>query len=183
MVGRDRLKPLDVDSVGFWVPIVLMLVTVMHTCSANADTALLLAQSCAGEAGFDSAETGECDAIMHVYRKRLPHVDVCDSIRCVALRYSAAIKPGVGRRWVRGLNREGKRPDGWPSERAHWPRYRDRWFALVRRADAFIRGEVFDPLPNAEHYGGAMDRGLNPRQWRWIQNHNMRLRNRFYERR
>jgi hypothetical protein len=150
---------------------------ILGTLIAMTDPALLIAQSCVGEAGFGSAETGECIAIAHIYRKRAA---LCNhNIEWIARRYSAAIKSG-GHMWVRSLRRDGRRPHGWP-QRLDWSRYRGYWWSVLDQVDAFVRGETVDPLPAALHYGGSMDRGLDLQYWRWIPVD--RFRNRFYKRR
>lgn len=155
----------------------MILNVMMMVVLTTPDPALLIARSCVGEAGFGSAETGECVAIAHVYRKRAEMYG--RDISWIARRYSAAIKSG-GRLWVRSLNRDGRRPRGWP-QHLDWDDYRGQWWTVVDQVDAWFRGEHPDPLPTAEHYGGPMDVGLNMGVWRrlWTPLY----RNRFYERR
>jgi hypothetical protein len=152
-----------------------------HVKHSEADrTALWLARSCVGEAGWDAAESGECAAIWHVYGKRAR--DTGRPIKRTARLYSSAIKRGPwAREWVFGLNRGGEKPKGWP-KRLRWNRYRDRWFETLALADLFLEGRIEDPLPSAEHYGGRMDRkNLCPRSWKRIQAHG--FVNWFYARR
>lgn len=136
--------------------------------SERHDTALWLARSCIGEAGWQAAETGECAAIWHVYDKRAR--DTGRPLLRQARLYSSAIKRGPwSRPWVFGLSRAGDKPRDWP-KRLLWHRYRDRWHQTVALADSFLKGGIDDPLPSAEHYGGRMDRGnLCPRAWRRVQ--------------
>jgi hypothetical protein len=143
-----------------------------------ATIALLLAQSCVGEAGFKSAETGECAAIAHVYLKRSEKSGL--SFVRVMRRYSAAIKPGVGKLWVRNLRHDGLKPRGWPRH-LKWSRYVDDWRAVLNVANAFLAGRVKDPLPNALHYGGWIDRHRLGPAWQRIPVD--KFRNWFYRRR
>ena len=82
----------------------------------NQATRLLLAQSCVAEAGFDSAQTGECAAIAWVYVKRIHQmrrrghdISLLEMIR----RYSQPIRHRR-RLWVMTLNHELEQPRGWP---------------------------------------------------------------------
>ena len=139
---------------------------------------LLIAQSCVGEAGFRSWESGECAAIAYVYLKRaeLSGQDINDVVR----QYSAAIKPGIGKPWVRNLRRDAAQPKGWPT-RLCWSQHADDWKSIMRVTDDFVAGVVMDPLPNALHYGGHMDRNrLDPRVWIRIMKPG--CRNMFYRR-
>jgi hypothetical protein len=151
----------------FIVATFLVCLTIMRCCApsdahaAPPDTALWLARSCAGEAGFRATETGECAAIWHVYRKRAKLTGVTTHHKC--LTYSAALKTNH-QPWVMGLNRDGTRPRRWPP-RLIWAKHRAWWLAMLAAADAFVAGELADPRPGALHYGGAMDRGLDMRVW------------------
>jgi hypothetical protein len=130
----------------------------------NHEAALWLARSCIGEAGWQSAESGECAAIMWVYAKGARNKG--RSVLRQARLYSSAIKRGShSRAWVFGLNRTCTKPLGWPHH-LRWDRYADRWRYTLALADLFLRDRILDPLPTAEHYGGRMDRDLDPRVWR-----------------
>jgi hypothetical protein len=118
------------------------------------DTALWLARSCIGEAGFNAHQTGECAAIWHVYRKRSELTGW--TVYRVARKYSAAIKPGKQKnKWVLYLDRDGNRPKHWPA--AKWDLYRDDWMATLEHVEGFMKGEVSDPAPDAMHYGSTID--------------------------
>ena len=118
------------------------------------DTAVWLARSCAGEAGFDSYKTGECGAILHVYRKRADARGV--TIVEMAKKYSAAIKKhAMGRKWVRNLRRDGEQPEHWPA--AKWRYYRHQWVTLLIYVELFLNGMVPDPTPKAIHFGATFD--------------------------
>lgn len=120
------------------------------------DVGLWLARSCIGEAGFYAVE-GECAAIAHVYLKRaeIAGVPYYKTLR----QYSGAIKRHRGhtRPWLFGLRRDNARPENWPPN-LKWPAYREAWSNTLSIADAFIAGEIPDPLPRADHYGGWVDR-------------------------
>ena len=120
------------------------------------DSALWLARSCAGEAGWGSVESGECAAILHVYRKRAEMHG--KTALWIAKRYSAAIKRGGHHRnrWVRHLNRDGTKPKHWP-EGAKWSRYRQRWLDVLAYVERFEAGQIVDPVPGATHYGSPID--------------------------
>ena len=142
-----------------FLTIILMLVAwlfAVQARGADPDPALWIARSCAGEAGLDSASTGECAAIAHIYRKRAEMYGR-DTLE-IARKYSAAIKPrsGHSRRWVLSLVRTGEKPKNWP-QGASWARYRESWLELLDYCDRFVAGEIPDPLPEAVHYGGAVD--------------------------
>ena len=129
------------------------------------DVALWLARSCVGEAGFSSGETGECSAILHVYRKRakLTRFNLYQVVR----RYSAAIKKGPHQKrdWVFHLNRKGTKPKNWGNLK--WKVYKPRWIEILNLCDQFLKNEIPDPLPHADHYGGKMDRHRAD-QWKWF---------------
>ena len=139
--------------------------------------ALWLARSCVGEAGFESGETGECAAIHHVYLKR-SHI-ANRRYSKIMHSYSAAIRPGHGKRWVRNLRADGKNPPGFGN--MDWSLYREQWLGILDTARKLVAGEIEDPLPSALHYGGWVDRHrLDRRYWRPIKNTG--FRNTFYER-
>lgn len=143
--------------------------------SSGKDTAVLLAQSCVGEAGFKSWETGECAAIAHIYRKRSMLSGA--PLRNMVRSYSSAVKPGNGKPWILQLDRKGTRPEYF---RGDWGKYKDDWKSTLGLMDAFLRGDIPDPLPEALHYGGKMDTGLNLRYWQPLASS---FRNIFYKRR
>jgi hypothetical protein len=132
--------------------------------SEREDTALWLAMSCVGEIGWQGAETGECAAVMWVYRKGAAKNG--RTLLRQTRMYSAAVKRGPhSRPWVFGLGRDGARPEHWPRH-LKWSRYKDSWIETLALADSFLRGEIEDPLPSAEHYGCELDRHrLSPKAW------------------
>jgi len=136
--------------------IVCALMLYAHTSRSDDTGAIWLARSCIGEAGWDAWRTGECAAILHVYRKRAglgPHTTVE-----IAHRYSAAIKPRRDKRnrWVRFLRADGKRPEHWPRG-SDWEKYRANWVYTMILVELFLAGTASDPLPPAMHYGCAAD--------------------------
>lgn len=154
----------------------MLIAPIRISASTSNDTTLWIARSCVGEAGFESAETGECAAIAHIYKKRAALSGM--SVLNVARKYSAAIKPH-GKLWVRSLRADGMRPAGFP-ERLVWHRYQSKWKAVLKLVEGVLGGTVKDPLPTALHYGGWLDRGrLSPKVWRRIKT---KYRNYFYER-
>lgn len=141
------------------------------------DTALWLARSCVGEAGFGAHETGECLAIAHVYAKRSSITG--RSYYSTMRAYSAAIKPRSNKNnpWVLQLNVDATRPRGWPHG-LDWDNYRSDWMATLQLARQFLSPDRQpDPLPTATHYGGWVDRHRIPGHWVRIPTP---YRNRFY---
>ena len=141
---------------------VLTWLVVAEVCKANEpmgkrnrriDTALWLARSCVGEAGWDSFESGECAAIAHVYHKRSYHFPGRNYFRAM-MDYSAAIR--VGRPWIRNLNRKGNRPHLLEGQ-IYWGKHRKLWKQTLDFADRFFRGQIPDPCPECLHFGGNMD--------------------------
>lgn len=156
---------------------VLLLFTLLGGTQAN-DNAVWLARSCVGEAGFESGESGECAAIHHVYLKR----SRMNNRRYAKImhNYSAAIRYGHGKRWVRGLRADGGKPPGFG--KLDWSNYRDKWLGVLETARKLLAGEISDPLPDALHYGGWTDRHrLDRRYWQPIKNTG--FRNTFYAKR
>jgi hypothetical protein len=124
--------------------------------SSTPDTATWLARSCIGEADWDSPVTTECASLMHIYRKRADMGPL--NIRQMTRRYSAAVKPRKSHpnKWVLHLTRECVQPVKWPSG-LRWEVYEPWCHRAFEHADAFLRGEVPDPYPEATHFGGPMD--------------------------
>jgi hypothetical protein len=143
-------------------------------------THVILARSCVGEAGFASIESGECAAILHVYKKRSALTGM--SIRRIATRYSAAIKRRRGHPnpWVLDLRTDARKPRRW-NKKLEWRAHKDRWSEAMGFAKSFLAGDVVDTLPTALHYGGKMDsHRLHPKVWAPLA---APYRNIFYERR
>jgi hypothetical protein len=146
----------------------------------NIDVGLWLARSCVGEAGFASVDSGECAAILHVYKKRA-RTTKRHAIYKMAQKYSAAIRlrEAHPHNWILGLRRNLKEPTHW-NPVLRWRIHRGLWKAVLDHADAFLAGDIPDPIPSALHYGGAMDRGrLSRRVWKPIKG--LPFQNTFYE--
>ena len=132
-------------------------ITGFQSCGVKAnDDNLWLARSCIGEAGWRAWESGECAAILHIYKKRTELTG--ESIAKLASRYSAAIKSHKGKRnkWVLGLTKDADKPKQWPS-RLNWERFRFDWVMTQILVDLFMSDMVEDPLPDAMHYGSIID--------------------------
>jgi hypothetical protein len=158
----------------------IVCLTTAHACESRADettTALWLARSCVGEAGWDSHTTGECAAIMHIYRKR-SQINGW-TVERTARKYSAAIRPWKGntRRWLRHMDATGAKPHKWP-RKLRWEVYLPMWLEVYAHAVEFLEGTVPDPLPTALHYGGRMDHWRAQREG-WVRLRTM-FRNLFY---
>ena len=121
---------------------------------------LLLAQSCVGEAGFDSSQTGECAAIGWVYVKRVAQmrrrghtIDLAEMIR----RYSQPIRHRR-RLWLVTLNVAANQPRGWPRRWPPWEtHYRERWVNMLAMVDRWAAGEEPNVCPSATHFGATTD--------------------------
>lgn len=149
---------------------VLLVPLVFHACESTAEdkraTAVWLARSCVGEAGWGSVDTGECASMMHLYARRGRLNG--RGLLWTALKYSAAIKPGVHHRnrWVRHLQGQHE-PKHWPA-RLDWNRYVQRWEKFYWLAHSFMEGEVSDPTPNTMHYGCVFDAHRARPSWRRV---------------
>ena len=159
--------------------VVLFILAVARGASADdSDVGLWLARSCVGEGGWESARSGECAAILHVYRKRAELSG--RSVLTVAKKYSAAIKRRKNRPnpWVLHLNREGTQPEHWPSKKSKWEKHTSMWTEVLELADSFLLGDVQDPVPDADHYGCKVDhrRAMRAGWWKI----KTKFRNNFY---
>jgi hypothetical protein len=166
---------------GFLLPVLIVLMALTAFAGTKEpDVGLLLARSCVGEAGFKAIGTGECAAIMHIYKKRAPE-PTKSSLYWTARQYSSAVKylRNHPNRWVLQLNRRMIRPRSW-DRRLSWKNHIPHWKKALNLADNFLAGEVPDPVPQAMHYGGHMDRHrLSPRVWKRIRG--LKYENTFYE--
>ena len=162
----------------------LILFTLLE-CSASAqhqpDPELIkwLARSCIGEAGWDASqgEAPECAALFHIYHKRTQWSPY--TIDQVVRKYSAATKWRKGRHnpWIMHMNRDCEKPRKWPRA-LRWENYQTRCAQAFNLAEAFLAGDVPDPLPNADHYGSPIDHHRVPPTWRRLKTP---YRNWFYE--
>lgn len=116
-----------------------------------ADAGLLLARSCVSERSW-ALETADCRAIAEVVRVRMLRTGetFVEAIGELAPRLHGE-EPMVRRPWLQFLERDGRRPTGWP--RARWERpgscgedrtgrcrvaRREDWEATLREADLLV---------------------------------------------
>jgi hypothetical protein len=154
-MGVFKMKRFTVYLI-LWMTAFALLLAGFNLSASEKDIGLWLARSCIGEAGWRSAKTGECAAIAHVYKKR-QRFNKLDYYKTMRL-YSSALKKKKrnANRWVRHLSRDLEQPKGWPKT-VSWKRYKPRWVEALEVADAFLLGDVKDPLPRALHYGCHAD--------------------------
>lgn len=141
----------------FYVWVFVVLLGAFYSCDSRADdTTLWLARSCIGEAGWNSWNTGECAAILHIYKKRSEITG--QSILKQASQYSSAIKDFKGKRnrWVLNLKENAGRPKHWPSN-LNWKKYKVHWIMTMIFVEMFLHDMTVDPIPNAVHYGCSLD--------------------------
>ena len=140
----------------FFTIVLGAITTQVNARGKRPDLALWLARSCVGEAGWNSADTGECAAIAWVYHKRSYNFPRRDYFKTM-MEYSAAIKPDPRRPWIRRLTRRGDRPPLLETN-IYWGKHQKKWFKVLEVADNFFRGRVTDPCPDCLHYGGHFDK-------------------------
>ena len=122
---------------------------------------LILAQSCVGEAGFPSADSGECAAIAWVYLKRLRQVRRAGHSMTYAEMVRRYSQPIRHRRhlWIVSLRADLERPRGWPRRWPDWDQhFRERWQSVLDAVDRWASGDVPDACPRANHFGATTDR-------------------------
>jgi len=138
-------------------------------------TKLWLARSCVGETRFGIGAPDEameeCMAIAWVYSKRLKQIraqGVRKDLLWVIKRYSAAVKRHSThtRPWILSLDYDLKRPDDWPNN-LKWNLYKELWRDKLIELDKWALGEISDPVPAANHYGGSMDVRRAEYIYRW----------------
>jgi len=118
---------------------------------------VLLGRSCVGEAGWYSGETQECAMLGNIYAKQAKQQSVY--FATAMLKYSYAIKADFGivkHPWLDGLHANGKRPRNWPRN-LRWSVHRPLWKQILDTIDSWYRGEIPNPIPDADHFGGGMD--------------------------
>jgi hypothetical protein len=122
----------------------------------GADAALWNARVCVGEVGW-RAPLEACSAMVWVHVKRAAGSRV--TVATLARRYSRAVRrPPRRRAWVPLLRATGAAPVTWPPHLdGAWPRYRDRFAEILSHVEGVLRGDVPDPCPEVDHYGGPMD--------------------------
>lgn len=113
--------------------------------------ALLLAQACVGEIDLQG-NPEECAAMWHILLNKPTPIEY------VIPRYISIFKVDTSRaKWVRGLNREGTVPEGFPETVSWEGQNRDGWRAILDKADAFVRNPGEHPCPRANQFGGPVD--------------------------
>jgi hypothetical protein len=145
------------------------------------DVALWLARSCIGEAKWNCVESTECAGLMHIYLKRSIRSNGKYTIYEIVRKYSAATKrrPDHPRKWIFDLDRTKERPARFPKN-LNWKwKHKPKWKKTLKHAEAFLRGEIPDPLPEADHYGSKDDHHRAVKAgWCWLVGAGML--NRFY---
>lgn len=148
-------------------------------------TQLTLARAAVGECGWLLPDCSA--AVWHTLARRAAVVGM--TLRRMVLKYCSVFRgKHEGRRvWVRGLNADGKRPNGWP-ESASWSKHAVIWNRMYERAGLFLDGKVKDPCRGKPiHTGGDMDsHRMDPDDWRKVYcgvTHTRTSRQNFWERR
>jgi len=120
----------------------------------NSETKLWLGRSCAGEAGIHAHD--ECMGIAWVYATRAQETGM--SLLKLIKKYSAAVKPHEKHRrpWLFELTLDGCKPEHFPRG-LKWRVHRYYWMNMLKKLDQWARGEIENPVPCANHFGGAMD--------------------------
>lgn len=114
-------------------------------------TALILAQAFIYEAGWEAAD--EHAAIAHCLAARAADRGVplqSHAIEYVAL-FDARVK-NARKRWVMSLRLDARKPNHWP-QHLSWSAHSGLWLQAIERARAFLRGELRNICPGADHYG------------------------------
>jgi hypothetical protein len=112
--------------------------------------------------GFQTGSKGKAEqaAVWHVLRARQKTMRGAGRdirLDAVARAYCAGFNGTTvssRTRWVRDLNRRGKKPKGWPSN-ASWEKHRPIWKDTLDRASLFLEGKVSNPCPGAKHFGNT----------------------------
>lgn len=128
----------------------------------NDDVKLWTARSVLGEVGWD--RPGEWAAVLWVYANRAERSKRYTFYEMVR-NYSAAVKPGNRHRnpWLFHLRLDKTRPREWPRMTEKYrPRWRGlydaSWIRTIRFVETWQEGKVKNPCPNANHFGGRIDR-------------------------
>lgn len=123
-----------------------------------------LARCLVGEAGWEAPDHSAIPwalARSWAARKRAGHeLTFATQVH----RYCAVLRvpnPTPRQRWVLALPETGpmteeNEPDAFPDNIA-WSSYSERWDAVRAFVDRWAAGEVEDPCPRADHWGGTMD--------------------------
>lgn len=127
------------------------------------DTHIWLARAMVAEAGWDAPR--DHVAIAHVLARRWrraverwPTLRFLDVIRnyCAGLGdFRRSLTPR--QRWLRALDFEVARPEGWPRS-ASWKRHANYWRNALKRSQRWASGRIKDPCQGkAWHWGGTID--------------------------
>jgi hypothetical protein len=126
----------------------------MSTCEGRAQdtTATTLARLAIGESDWHARDQA---AALHVVKRRAERAGV--SLEQMATAYSAVFsgKGSPRKAWVLAIEADCKQPSGWP-QRLRWARYAQRCRDTFARVERFLRGELPDPCPRAEHFGSRV---------------------------
>lgn len=127
------------------------------------DAALWNARVCVGEVGW-RAPLEACSAMVWVHAKRAAKSRA--TLASFARLYSRAVRrPQARRAWVPQLRATGPAPVTWPPHLdGVWPRYQARFEEILVHVESVLRGDVPDPCPDVDHYGGPMDRAPTGRE-------------------
>ena len=123
----------------------------------NDTSKLWLARSMIGEVGW--RRPAEQSAVAWIYAVRAPESSTYDFLGMVK-RYSAAVRtPGKRRNpWLFELGFNRTRPKAWPTGPLWTGLHDDAWIEALELADRWQNGEVPNPCPQANHFGGYVDR-------------------------
>lgn len=151
----------------------------------NDTTKLWLARSMIGEVGW--LRPAEQSAIAWIYAVRAHGSSRYDFIGMVK-QYSAAVRtPGKQRNpWLFELGFNRIRPQSWPNGPLWTGLHDNAWIAALELADQWQRGEIPNPCPRANHFGGYVDRH-RAEAMRWTRvkctppSGSKKFRNRFYD--
>lgn len=143
--------------IGFVVGGLISPPMVSGECPANA--ALALARVCVSEAGWACWERGDGYAIHYatIVRAERGRRSVGEELCRYSPRATGVARVSDERLgWVQELNEEGTQPSRWPVRRGHpeWEGYRERWWAVLRRAREVIG------WGRREHEGMRVCRGV-----------------------
>jgi hypothetical protein len=110
--------------------------------------AILLARIAVSEAGWSRAS--EHTAIWSVLERRADSRGL--SLASMARSYCRrALAGSVRKPWLSQLNHNGDAPSSW-NVQVPWSAYRERWLAVLRHAQMFVRGERNDLCEGAMHW-------------------------------
>lgn len=149
-------------AIGFIVTLLsIRIVAAQQPETSDDATVLILAQAMVAESDWNERDAlDDHNMILHTLRRGAEQRGV--SIQQHALEYVAAFDPRTHSpraTWIRSLNLEATKPDGWPQNLA-WSAHVTWWVAIVDKARAFVAdpSSVPDPCPYASGWAGTTDR-------------------------